>query len=56
MRIICNQCGHSIHSTTCAKYCDQEKRQKQYDEAMKEFEKFSKEIIDKRHKTRKEVI
>ena len=50
---MCNQCGHSIHSATCAKYCDQEKRQKQYDEAVKEFKEFENEILEKRKKANK---
>ena len=53
MRIMCNQCGHSIHSATCEKYCDPEKRQKQYDEAVKEFDKVASEILEIRGKKRR---
>ena len=39
MRITCKQCNRNIHSEQCAKYCDYNKRQKQFEEANKEVDK-----------------
>lgn len=53
MRIICNQCGRNIHSELCAKYCNQEKRWKQFNEADKECKKFINEIKMDKNKINK---
>ena len=36
MRITCEQCGKSIYSESCKKYCDEKKRWEQFDKAQLE--------------------
>jgi hypothetical protein len=39
MRITCEQCGQSITSPTCRKFCDEKKKEQQLDRIAKEVEK-----------------
>ena len=36
MRITCKQCGKNIQSELCIRYCDKDKRLKQFQEVQKE--------------------
>lgn len=48
MRLTCDQCGNSIFSEICSRFCDQSKRHKQFQEAEAEekkvIEQFKKEL------------
>lgn len=36
----CKQCGRNIHSNLCAEFCDQDIRQKQFEEETKKVNEF----------------
>ena len=45
MRITCNQCGKDLQSESCKRTCDENKRWKQFNEALEELKKLSENMF-----------